>query len=158
MDLLFGTRGSAWALTISRVALAVLMGAHGLWKLGWFGGPGFENSVRFLTETLHIPGPVALVVIGLETVGAVLLAVGAFTRIAAAGVIAIMIGAIATVHLPHGFFMNWSGTAAGEGYELHLLVIAVAAQLVVYGGGNAALDPFIARFRKLYRPVHHRPA
>jgi putative oxidoreductase len=34
-----------------------------------------------------------------------------------------MIGAILTTNLKDGFFMNWFGSQAGEGYEYHLLVI-----------------------------------
>jgi putative oxidoreductase len=134
---------SGWTLTVSRVAVATIMLAHGLWKLGWFGGPGFKGIMAFFTQTLHLPGPIGVLVILGETLGAVLLAAGAFTRVAAAGVILTMLGAIATVHWQNGFFMNWTGSAAGEGFELHLLVIAMAAQLVAFGGGKAALDPYL---------------
>ncbi|PYT60624.1 MAG: hypothetical protein DMG46_07050 [Acidobacteria bacterium] len=32
---------------------------------------------------------------------------------------------IGAVHLPDGFFMNWTGTQQGEGFEYHLLAIAI---------------------------------
>ena len=32
------------------------------------------------------------------------------------------LGAIATSHLPSGFFMNWSGQQQGEGFGYHLLM------------------------------------
>ena len=41
----------------------------------------------------------------------------AITRIAAFGISAIMLGALFMVHLPHGFFMNWFGNQAGEGFD-----------------------------------------
>ena len=145
-DALFSTRTSGWSLTTSRLAVAGLMLAHGLWKLGAWGGPGFDGSMRFFTEALHLPAAVGVLVVLGETAGALLLAAGAFTRIAAAGVVVTMLGAIATVHWPNGFFMNWTGTSAGEGFELHLLVLAMAGQLLVYGGGRAALDPHLARY------------
>jgi putative oxidoreductase len=142
---IFTSQPSPMGLTTTRVAVAGLMFAHGAWKLGAWGGPGYEGLSRWFTETLHLPGGVAILVVLGETVGAVLLAAGAFTRIVAASVILTMLGAIVKVHWPNGFFMNWTGAAAGEGFELHLLVIAMASQLVMAGGGAAALDPYIGR-------------
>lgn len=66
------------------------------------------------------------------------------TRPAALGLIAVMVGAVVTTHLPHGFFMNWSGAQGGEGFEFHLLVIGIAASLAVFGGGRFSLDRLIA--------------
>jgi putative oxidoreductase len=34
------------------------------------------------------------------------------------------------VHLPNGFFMNGSGTQAGEGFEHHVLAIGIAVTIV----------------------------
>jgi len=70
----------------------------------------------------------------------VALLAGVGTRLAAAGIAAIMTGAIVTVHWPHGFFMNWAGSQAGEGFEYHLLAIAIAAALVLTGGGRWSVD------------------
>jgi putative oxidoreductase len=47
--------------------------------------------------------------------------------------------------LQHGFFMNWSGKQAGEGFEFHLLAIAIAIALMLRGGGRWSLDRLIAR-------------
>jgi putative oxidoreductase len=60
------------------------------------------------------------------------------------GFIGIMIGAIATVHAQHGFFMNWFGQQQGEGFEFHLLVIGMALALVTAGGGRWSLDGRLA--------------
>jgi putative oxidoreductase len=57
-----------------------------------------------------------------------------------------MFGAIATVHWPQGFFMNWFGQQQGEGFEYHLLVIGMSAALTLSGGGAWALDRIIARW------------
>jgi putative oxidoreductase len=113
--------------------------------LGLFGGDGFLETMEFFTLALHLPAPVALFAIVLEQAGALLLVFGLFTRAAAASIGVVMIGAIATVHHNYGFFMNWSGKQAGEGYELHLLVLGMAAALVVVGGGRASLDRALAR-------------
>ena len=85
-----------------------------------------------------------LVIIG-ESFGAIGLLAGLLTRFAAASFIVIMLGAIATVHLPFGFFMNWSGQQQGEGFEYHLLVIGMSAALLVAGGGKWSADRMIAK-------------
>jgi putative oxidoreductase len=36
--------------------------------------------------------------------------------------------------------MNWFGAQAGEGFEYHLLALALSLPLVVRGGGAWALD------------------
>jgi len=48
------------------------------------------------------------------------------------------------VHLPNGFFMNWFGKQAGEGYEYHLLVIGIALALLISGAGKWSVDKVIA--------------
>jgi hypothetical protein len=35
-----------------------------------------------------------------------------------------------------GFFMNWSDRQAGEGFEYHLLAIAISAAILIGGGAN----------------------
>jgi putative oxidoreductase len=66
-------------------------------------------------------------------------------RFTAASYIIIMLGTIATVHWQNGLFMNWFGRQQGEGFEFHLLVIAMSAALVVIGGGKWSVDGSIAR-------------
>ena len=51
-----------------------------------------------------------------------------------------MVGAIATVHLANGFFMNWSGAQKGEGFEYHILAIALALVVMLRGSGAASVD------------------
>jgi putative oxidoreductase len=48
------------------------------------------------------------------------------------------------VHLPNGFFMNWYGNQKGEGFEYHLLAIAIAVTLLVRGAGALSADRAIA--------------
>src|SRR5579863_8694477 len=79
-----------------------------------------------------------------ESVGSLILIVGFLTRFAALSLATIMVGAIALVHWPNGFFMNWFGQQAGEGFEYHLMVIAIAASLVLSGGGRWSVDRKIA--------------
>lgn len=130
-----------WAPFVQRLALAVVMFPHGAQKLlGWWGGYGFEGTLGYLTGTVGLPAALAVGVILLEFVGPLLLAFGLLVRPVALGLVGIMIGAITSVHAAHGFFMNWSGAQAGEGFEYHLLVIALGLGLALTGGGRLALD------------------
>jgi putative oxidoreductase len=135
------------ASLILRVTLGVVMFAHGAQKLfGWFGGNGFDGTMGFFTNVMHLPWIVAFLVIIGESIGSLGLIAGLFTRFTAASFIVIMFGAIATVHWPQGFFMNWFGQQQGEGFEYHLLVIGMSAALTLSGGGAWALDRIIARW------------
>lgn len=128
------------ALTVLRLVLAVVFFAHGAQKvLGWFGGYGFSATLQAFTG-MGLPKAVVVLVMAAEFGGALLLALGLFTRLGALGIIGIMIGAIATVHHKFGFFMNWAGNQPGEGFEYHLLAIAIAVALLIRGGGAFSVD------------------
>ncbi|MES2640014.1 MAG: DoxX family protein [Myxococcota bacterium] len=145
MDTLFDTRPSG-ALFVCRVVLGIVMFAHGAQKLfGWFGGPGYDATMESFTVGMGIPAWMAVLVILAESLGGLGLIVGAFARIAAAGIVAVMAGAVFMVHLPNGFFMNWGGQAAGEGFEYHLLALALAGLVLVEGAGAWSVDLALAR-------------
>jgi len=132
---------STIAPTILRATLALVMFPHGAQKaLGWFGGYGWSGTMGFLTEHIGMPGFAAAGVILLEFLGPLLLLAGLGTRAVALGFVGIMLGAIATVHAPFGFFMNWAGSQQGEGFEYHLLVIGLCLALVWTGGGRWSVD------------------
>jgi len=113
--------------------------------LGWFGGNGFSGTMGFFINVMHLPWLIAFLVIIGESLGSVALIAGFLTRITAASYIVIMLGAIATVHWPQGFFMNWSGKQPGEGFEYHLLVIGMSVVLLIVGGGKWSVDGLISR-------------
>lgn len=139
--------------TLLRVMLGVVMLPHGAQKaLGWFGGYGFEETMRFFTDTMHIPALFAFLAIAAEFLGALGLLSGLFTRVAALGIAANMAVAVLTTHLPYGFFMNWFGNQKGEGFEYHLLVLAIAAAVIWRGAGAYSLDGLLAR-----RLTHRSP-
>jgi putative oxidoreductase len=122
------------------LTLAVVIFPHGAQKVfGWFGGHGFKNTLQFFTGS-GIPTGLALLAIAAEFLGSLGLAVGLLTRVAAFGIACVMLVAIATVHWPHGFFMNWSGTQPGEGFEYHLLALGIAIALMIMGGGVWSVD------------------
>jgi putative oxidoreductase len=39
--------------------------------------------------------------------------------------------------------MNWAGHQAGEGFEFHLLALAIAIPLILYGGGKFSVDQIV---------------
>lgn len=133
------------ATMILRVLLGVVFFPHGMQKLlGWFGGYGFDGTMGFFTGTLGIPALFAFLAIMAEGLGSLGLLTGFLTRLSAFGIGVNMVVAILMLHLQNGFFMNWSGKQAGEGYEFHLLVIAMAIALIIKGGGKWSVDRVVA--------------
>ena len=134
------------ATVILRSVLGVVFFAHGSQKmLGWFGGYGFSGTMAYFTGPAHIPAVFAFLAIAAEFFGGLGLMFGFLTRIAAFGISVNMLVAIAAVHSPFGFFMNWTGTQKGEGFEYHLLVLAMTAFLMIRGGGAFSLDHAITK-------------
>jgi putative oxidoreductase len=133
------------AITVLRLVLGIVFFAHGAQKmLGWFGGYGFTGTMGFFTGMLHIPAVFAFLAIAAEFFGGLGLIVGLFTRVAALGIFCNMLVAIAMVHHHFGFFMNWTGTQKGEGFEFHLLALAITAFLMVRGAGAASIDRLVS--------------
>lgn len=134
------------ALFLIRLLLAVVIWPHGAQKaLGWFGGYGYQGTMQFFTRTMGIPAPLAFLAIAAEFAGPVALALGLFGRVAAFGIAAVMVVAVLTSHLSNGFFMNWFGAQKGEGFEFHILAVAIAAAVMVGGSGAFSLDYHLFR-------------
>jgi putative oxidoreductase len=116
---------------------------HGLQKLiGWFNGFGFNASIGYFTETIHLPWIIAVLFILTESIGSIFLIFGIGTRVIAAIFVIIMAGAAYT-HSGNGFFMNWFNNQAGEGIEFHLLMLVVSLVVVFTGGGKLSLDSLL---------------
>jgi putative oxidoreductase len=134
------------AALVSRLALGIVIFPHGAQKaLGWFGGFGFSGTMGFFTETLGIPAVFAFLAILAEFAGSLGLIVGLLGRIAAFGIACNMVVATLLVHLPNGFFMNWSGQQAGEGFEFHLLAFGIALAIIIRGSGAMSVDRVLAK-------------
>jgi putative oxidoreductase len=130
---------------VLRVMLGAVMLPHGMQKaLGAFGGGGFAATVQGMSQGIGIPSILVLLVIASEFLGSIGLIFGVATRLCAFGTLSVMTGAVFMVHLPNGFFMNWSGNQAGEGFEFHLLAIGMAVALMITGGGRWSADRIIA--------------
>jgi putative oxidoreductase len=127
-------------IAILRLTVGILFLAHGAQKmLGLFGGPGLSESLRAF-ELMGIHRILGMTAISAEFVGGILLIAGFCGRIAALGIMTNMAVAIAMVHRQFGLFMNWNGTQTGEGFEYHILVIAMSLAVLVRGSGAFSAD------------------
>ncbi len=112
----------------------------------WAGseGPDSPEAWAFLPVTCTFPHRSPVLAMVAEFFGGLGLILGFLTRIAAFGIAVNMVVAVAMVHSNFGFFMNWSGTQKGEGFEYHLLALAITAFLMIRGAGAFSLDRVIA--------------
>ncbi|MCK0196226.1 DoxX family protein [Ancylobacter sp. 6x-1] len=127
------SRTAPYAALLLRVALGILFLAHAGLKIFVFtpaGTAGFFSS-------LGLPGWLAYVTILWEVLGGIALILGIYARFAAIAVIPILLGAIATVHGPAGFFF----TNPNGGWEFLALWIAGLIALALIGDGPLALKP-----------------
>jgi len=133
--------------TLLRLTLALVLLPHGAQHLlGAFGGYGFAATVDWMSGTLGFPAPLAAAGILLEFFGPLLLLAGMGSRLVAVA-LAVFMAVAGSTHVANGFFMNWFGklTAGTEGFEYHILVMAIATAIAVNGGGAYSLDRLIAR-------------
>lgn len=132
---------SNWGALAARLTLGIVLFPHGAQKmLGWFGGYGFSGTMDAFTNQMGLPWIVAFSVIMIEFFGSIFLILGFASRIWSLAIVGLFIGIIFTNHLEHGFFMNWFGNQAGEGYEYALLVIGIAITVLINGSGKRGLD------------------
>lgn len=121
-----------------RVALGLTILPHGIQKtLGWWGGYGFTGTMNAFTQMMGIPAPLALAAILAESLGALLLIFGVFTRLGAFAIGVTMAVAALKVHLSGGFFLP-------NGIEYFIPVTAIAVALLFKGGGKWSVDAKIA--------------
>ncbi len=142
---IFRTDSNDASALVARLALGIVILPHGLQKLlGMFGGAGFTATVDYFVSS-GLPAFLAVLIIIGEALGALGLILGFLSRLAALGITIIMLGAILTVHIKFGFFMNWAGTQAGEGFEFHILAMGLALVVLIRGGGLLSVDAAITK-------------
>jgi putative oxidoreductase len=150
-----GRRGTQHlGLLVLRVGLGVVLGAHGLQKLfGWWGGSGVTGFRNSLSDVGYQHADIlAYVSAGGEIVAGVLLVLGLFTPVAAAGALAFLInGLLATTSAqPHWHFSFF----LPDGHEYQITLIILAVGVILCGPGRYGLDagrgwahrPFIGSF------------
>lgn len=132
--------------SIARLTLGLVLFPHGAQKLlGLFGGYGYSATIEMFTTQMGLPSVVAFSVIIIEFFGAIALIIGLFSRFWALSFVGMFLGIIFTTQLEHGFFMNWFGNQAGEGYEYSLLVIGLALTILVNGSGKWSIDSKLSK-------------
>jgi putative oxidoreductase len=134
--------GADVGLLLMRLVLGAIFAAHGAQKVfGWFGGPGLDGFARILAEQGFEQTDVLSAAVGFaEVVGGLLVVLGVFTPLAAAGLLGVMINAI---------WLKWHSGLFVEtgGFELELALAALAAGIVLTGPGRVAMDNGRAWFR-----------
>ena len=128
----------AWAPFVIRITLGAIFIMHGSQKLfGAFNGAGMKGTTDFIESLGFKPAVLWAWLLTLtEFVGGLGLIFGLLTRVAALGIVVIMVVAIARVHFNHGFFLP-------EGFEYSLALLAMALSLVLSGAGKLSLDWWI---------------
>jgi putative oxidoreductase len=123
-------------LLILRLGIGLIIAAHGAQKLfGIWGGPGMTKWAQSVQRLRIRPAqPWAWVAALSEFGGGLLLALGLLSPLGSLAMIGAMLVAIATIHLPKGFW------ASKGGYEYNLSLIAGAATLAFTGPGPYSLD------------------
>lgn len=126
-------RTAPYAATALRVSLGILFLAHAGLKAFVFTPAG---TAQFFAS-LGLPGPLAYLVILVETLGGIALIAGVYSRVVALALVPVLVGAIATVHGAAGFFF----TNPNGGWEFLALWIVGLVAVALLGDGAYALRP-----------------
>ncbi len=97
------------------------------------------GSVATWFESIGIPFPTlnAYMAASTEFIGVILLTLGLFTRLISIPLMVVMVVAITTVHLAHGF------SAGNNGFEIPLYYMLFLAIFATHGSGKFSLDYLI---------------
>jgi putative oxidoreductase len=132
------TKTLDYGLLLIRLALGIIMVAHGGQKLFTFGYGGVVGGMTQMG--LPAPSISAALIIAAEFGGGLLMLAGLFTRFAAAAFAFAMIVAATQVHLAAGFFLP-------AGYEFTLMLALTSLGVVLTGPGRFSIDALLARRR-----------
>ena len=123
------TQNTSYAALILRLALGVMLVAHGLMKVMVFTLPG---TVQFFAS-VGFPGWLAYLVVAAEIGGGLLLLAGAMTRQVSLLLVPVMLGAM-SVHWHNG----WVFSAPNGGWEYPaFLAVALIVQALLGPGAYA---------------------
>lgn len=149
VKIFFNTDTRSWALLFARLSLGIVVLPHGMQKaLGMYGGYGFEATLNAF-QSMGLPLLLGVLVILAEFIGALGLIFGLATRFMAFSILLTLGGAmIIGGHIHNGFFMNWSGSLAGEGIEYFILIIGLALTSIFGGSGRFSFDNLISKYIK----------
>jgi len=124
------SHGQGLSLLLARLAIAYGFFEPAMQKWSdiksvaeWFGSMG-----------IPLPTLNAYMAASTELTGVVLLTLGLFTRLISVPLMIVMVVAIMTVHLPHGF------AAGNNGFEIPLYYFLFLAIFASHGAGKISLD------------------
>ena len=126
------SRTAPYAALILRITLGILFLAHAGLKVFVFTPTG---AAQFF-GSLGLPPALAYLTIAVEAAGGIALILGIFTRWVSLALIPVLIGAIAFVHGPAGFFFN----NPNGGWEYLAFWIAALVVQALLGNGALALQ------------------
>lgn len=126
------------ALLVSRVALGVILVAHGWQKLNEWTLAGTAGAF----SDMGIPAPTAAATFatGVEMIGGVALIIGILTPVVALLNLVNLVGALLLVHAPNGVFVT------DNGFELVLALSAGLVTIAILGAGKFSIDRLLGRF------------
>ncbi|MEX5302010.1 DoxX family protein [Kocuria sabuli] len=137
---LTGSTPASAGLTVLRAVLGLTFLLHGWQKFTEWTIAGTQASFAEMGVPLaEVAAPAVAV---LELAGGALLVLGLATRVVAALLALVMLGALVLVHLPAGFFV------ADGGIELVLLLAAASLLFALAGAGRWSVDHLIAAKRR----------
>ncbi|MBV1699167.1 MAG: DoxX family protein [Hyphomicrobiales bacterium] len=125
------------AYTALRVVVGIILLVHGWTKVGTYGVAGVSGMMA--KNGLEPAMAFAIAAMLLETVGAICIIIGLFTRFFAAALAIEMLIGLLAVHLKAGF------SAGHGGYEYILLIGVVMFAIAIRGGGPYSADRMIGK-------------
>ena len=153
VDLISRSPIARWAPIPLRLIVGYGFMEHGFAKLAR--GP---DAFPAILQALGVPAPHLMewLTILVEIVGGLAVLLGALVPLASIPMVAVLLVAMITVHLPYGFssIKLQAVTAAGAqfgppGFETDLLYLACLAALVLGGSGPLAIEGLLAKRREL---------
>lgn len=119
------------AKLILRLSTGGLFIAHGLLKLLVFTPAGTAGYF----QSIGLPGFLAYLTMAAELGGGIALIFGVYTRLVAAALVPVLLGAAFFGHAANGFFFN----NAGGGWEYPVFWAIIMVVIALLGGGAHAL-------------------
>ena len=125
------------ALLVARVALGVILVAHGWQKFNEWTLAGTTSA--FGDMGIPAPALAATFVTGVEIIGGLALILGVLTPVVALLNMVTLLGALLLVHAQNGVFV------ADNGFELVLALFAGLAIIAILGAGKYSTDGLLRR-------------
>ena len=129
-------------LLLLRLALGSVFFMHGWQKLTQMGPEGVAGFLG--ASGVPLPGLHALLLIGVELVGGLLIIAGTLTRATAAAQAFAMLVATVLVHLPNGYFLP-------NGAEFTVTLMLASLALTMTGAGRYSVDAKVFRTEPLLK-------